>query len=206
MTRITRSARATSAPTAERVARLRIALPNGWWGMALFVTTEAGIFGSLIAAYFYLRVQSGAWPPDGIAAPDVLPPLLLTALLVATAFGVAAASRRARAGRARAAAAIIAATLLAQAGYAIAQATLFADDLHRFSPRDSAYGSAYFTLLGVHHAHVAIGMLLSLAVLVRISGGLTNYRVIGVRTLALYWGFVAVAGVFVVFTQISPAR
>lgn len=205
MSEITRSTAARTGAAAARVARARRTLPNGWWGMALFVATEAGIFGSLIAAYFYLAAQQGSWPPAGVPRPSLALPLALTAGLALTSVPLIAASRAARGGRAARAGVLIGGALLAQAAYIAVQALLYADDLRHFSPRDSAYGSAYFTLLGAHHAHVVVGMLLSVGVLVRLAGGLTNYRVIGVRTLALYWTFVNVAGVFVVLTQVSPS-
>lgn len=205
MSEVTRSMRATTGPAVARVARRRVALPSGWWGMALFVATEAGIFGSLIAAYFYLSFQATRWPPPGIDPPSIALPLALTAALVATSVPMFLAARAARAGRAGLTGGLIGGALLVQGAYIAVQAVLYADDLRSFSPRDSAYGSAYFTLLGAHHAHVVVGILLGLAVLARLPGGLTNYRVIGVRAVALYWAFVNLAAIFVVLTELSPS-
>ena len=70
---------------------------------------------------------------------------------------------------------------------------------------DTAYGSIYFTLLGAHHAHVAFGLLLDLWILVRLTAGLTNYRLITVQAVALYWAFVNLLAILVVATQVSPA-
>jgi heme/copper-type cytochrome/quinol oxidase subunit 3 len=78
--------------------------------------------------------------------------------------------------------------------------------LNDFSPRGSAYGSIYFTLLAAHHAHVLFGILLDLTVMWFVAfRGLTNYWLIGVRGLALYWHVVNVIAVLVVFTQLSPS-
>jgi heme/copper-type cytochrome/quinol oxidase subunit 3 len=82
---------------------------------------------------------------------------------------------------------------------------LYLSDLDKFSPKGSAYGSIYFTLVGAHHAHVAVGMLLSLFVLARTITGLTNYRMIAIRVVALYWYFVSAVAVFVVLTQLYPS-
>ncbi len=96
--------------------------------------------------------------------------------------------------------------LLIQCCYLARQVLLFRHDLIQFSPRQSAYGSIYFTILGAHHAHVALGILLDLAVLWQlISRGLTNYWLIGVRSLALYWHVVNALAVLVVLTQLSPS-
>jgi heme/copper-type cytochrome/quinol oxidase subunit 3 len=202
---VTRSAQATGAAAVAQVARARRTLPNGWWGMLLLVAAEATLFGTLIASYFYLRFQAATWPPAGIAAPDVTLPLVLTAVLVATAAPMIAAARVARAGRRTAAVWLLVLATLVQGGYLAAQVVLFMSDLSSLDPRDSAYGSVYFALLGAHHAHVAVGIALNLGLIARLAGGLTNYRVIGVSALALYWSFVSAAAIAVVLTQISPA-
>jgi cytochrome c oxidase subunit 3 len=205
MNDVTRSTEAMSAVSASYAARKRRAQPSGWWGVALLVATETALFGTLIASYFYLRFRTVDWPPGGIEAPDATLPLVLTGVLIATSVPMLLAAREARAGEARRTALWILLALVVQAGYLGGQAALFASDLDKFSPKDNAYGSIYFTMLGAHHAHVLVGILLSLFVLVRLISGLTNYRVIAVRVVALYWYFVAVVGVLVTLTQVSPS-
>ena len=145
------------------------------------------------------------WPPAGVPEPRVLAPVLLTALLVLTAPLVLAASAFARRGRAHAAWLLIFVAFLLQAGYLAAQVYFFQDDLSAFGPKGSAYGSAYFTLLGAHHAHVAAVLLLDVWLLLRLLGGVTPYRATAVRIAAWYWVFVAGMGVLVTLTVISPA-
>ncbi len=205
MSEVTRSSRAVGGAAVARVARARRTLPNGWWGMLLLAAAEATLFGTLVATYFYLRLQTSPWPPVGISPPSVTLPLALTAVLVATSAPMLAAARAARAGRRGAALRWITLATLVQGAYLAVQVALFLDDLSKFDPRQTAYGSVYFTLLGVHHAHVVVGLALNAGVLVRLLGGLTNYRVIGVRAVAMYWCFVNAAAVLVVLTQISPA-
>ena len=60
---------------------------------------------------------------------------------------------------------MIALAFIVQAAYLGVQVALMAHDLSHFSPRRTAYGSIYYTLLGTHHAHVLLGCLLDLAVL-----------------------------------------
>jgi cytochrome c oxidase subunit I+III len=165
----------------------RIALPNGWWAMAIFLCTEFALFGSGIGSYFYLRFTSPVWPQDGIAAPEPLLPIALTALLVLSCVPMALAARRGARGW-------VVVALLMQAGYLAAQIVSYIHDLGEFSPTDNAYGSIYFTLLGAHHAHVVVGLLLSLWLLVRRDTA---------RIVALYWYVVAAIGVLVVATQVS---
>ncbi len=180
-------------------------LPNGVWAIALVIATEGAFLGCLIASYLFLATRVPEWPPPGVPEPRVLAPVLLTALLVLTAALVFAASSLARGGRAHAAWVLIFVAFLLQAEYLGAQIYFFHDDLSQFSPTGSAYGSAYFALLGAHHAHVAAGLLLDVWLLLRLLGGLTPYRATAVRIAAWYWVFVAGMGVLVTLTVISPA-
>jgi heme/copper-type cytochrome/quinol oxidase subunit 3 len=205
VTEVTRSTEATSAPAAAYVARRRRAQPNGWWGVALLVATEATLFGSLLASYFYLRFTTEVWPPAGIEPPDIVLPLCLTGALVATSLPLFLAVRAARSGNVAATRWLIVLAVLVQAGYVAVQVILFKQDLSEFSPRDTAYGSIYFTIVAAHHAHVVFGILLELGLFVKLLGGLTNYRLIGVRVVALYWYFVNAVAVLVVLTQLSPS-
>lgn len=196
---------ATGARAAARVERQRRAQPSGWWGMALLIATEATLFGSLIATYFYLRFQAPSWPPPGVPSPSVAFPLALTGLLLATGVPLYGATRAAAAGAVRRAWLLVALATAAQATYLGLQIHLFASDFADFRPTTDAYGSIYFTLLGVHHAHVAIGLVLDAWILWKLAGGLTNYRLIALRVISLYWYFVALVGVAVVFTQLYPS-
>ena len=202
---VTRSMEATDAAVAARVAQRRRALPNGWWGMAIFLATETALFGSLIGSYFYLRFTSTEWPQGGIEPPSVALPLAMTGTLVLTSLPMAGATLAARRGRTRATWWLIALALGIQAGYWTVQIISYQDDLRTFDPSTNAYGSIYFTLLGAHHAHVLVGMLLNVWLLARLLGGLTNYRVIAVRAIALYWHVVNLIAIAVVLTQISPS-
>jgi heme/copper-type cytochrome/quinol oxidase subunit 3 len=201
----TRSATAQGAMAAAAVARSRRAQPSGWWGMALFLCAEGTLFGTLIATYFYLDFNSPQWPPSGIERPSVILPFVATGALLITTIPMWLAVRASRAGRRGPVVGLISLATIIQGCYLALQIILMGHDSRHFSPRGSAYGSIYYTLLGLHHAHVLLGILIDLVVLWFVSlRGLTNYWLIGVRTAALYWYVVAGIAVFVVFTQTSP--
>lgn len=202
----TRSVSAQATAAAARAARQQRAAPNGIWGMALFLCAEVTLFGTLLATYFYLDFQAHRWPSAGIKPPGTLYPSLATAWLVLAVVPIWLASRAARAGNRALTLWSIAIGLAMQAVYLAAQVLLFRHDLLQFSPKGSAYGSIYFTLLATHHAHVVLGIALDLAliwfVLLR---GLTNYWLVGVRALAIYWYVVALLAVPVLLTQLTPS-
>ncbi len=190
----------SSVPYPQRVAK-----PNGWWGMAVFVATEATLFGTLIGSYYDLRFKTPQWPPPGVPEPKLTVPLILLAVLVSTSLPVQLASVFARSGRTVATQLAFLTALVVQGGYLGMQIHLLSDDLHRFSPQETAYGSIYFTLVGAHHAHVLIGILLEAWLVLRLFGGTSSYRTVGVRATAFYWHAVNVLAVAVILVQLSPS-
>jgi cytochrome c oxidase subunit I+III len=203
---VTRSASAFSASAAGRVARERMAQPSGWWGMVLFLCAEATLFGTIISSYFYLDFDAHRWPPAGIKPESVTDPSIATGVLVALTIPMWLSVRASRSGRRGAVVGLIASTTVVQCGYLGVQIALWISDYHHFRPQGSAYGSIYFTMMTADHAHVLFGILLDLAVLAFvIIRGLTNYWLIGVRTLALYWYVVNAITVAVLLTQLSPS-
>jgi heme/copper-type cytochrome/quinol oxidase subunit 3 len=187
-----------------RAESVRLARPNGWWGMAIFVATESTLFGTIIGTYYYLRFNNAHWPPPGVPEPKLTLPLLLTGVLVATSVPMQVAASAALAGRLVTARAGLLVAAVVQAGYLGMQLHLFVHDVHEFPPSGSSYASAYFTMLGAHHLHVGIGILLNLWLLLRTATGLTSYRVNALRATTFYWHFVNVLALCVLGTQLSP--
>jgi cytochrome c oxidase subunit I+III len=203
---VTRSGSAFSAAAAGRVARQRTAQPNGWWGMALFLCAEATLFGALISTYFYLDFGSHQWPPYGIKPESVADPAVATGVLVALTVPMWLASRAAVAGKRGQVIGLLTFATVIQVGYLAVQILLWISDYHRFMPSGSAYGSIYFTLLTAHRAHVLLGILLNLTVLVFVVfRGLTDYWLTAVRCAALYWYVINGIAVFVLLTQLAPS-
>lgn len=201
---VTRSMEAEGGDVAA-VERLRRTLPNGWIGMLLLIATEATFLGCLIATYFYLRFEAVHWPPPGVEKPSVTLPLVFTGMLIASSLPFFAAVRAGRAGLVRRAWLLVAIATAIQATYLGLQIHLFTHDLNSFAPQESAYGSIYFTLIGSHHAHVAVGLAFNVWLLAKLLGGITNYRLIGLRAIALYWYFVSLTAIAVVLTQLYPS-
>ena len=161
--------------------------PVGWWGMLMLVAAESTLFGVLFGTYFYLRFNSPHWPPDGIPRPSVAVPLILAAVLAASALLLRLGTRAA-----------VVVALVVQAGYFAYAVHDFQDKLHTFTPQTDAYGSIYYVLLGADHAHVAVGLVLDLWLLV-------NFRPIAMRVIAFYWYAVAVLTLCVTGALLSAA-
>jgi len=183
----------------------RSAKPNGWWGMVVFVATEVTLFATLVGSYYDLRFKTPRWPPPGVPDPKLALPLILMAALVATSIPVQLAVGFSRRAQARGAQLALLTAMAVQVAYLAVQIHLFADDLSHFRPQGSAYGSIYFTLLGVVHLHVVVGILLEAWFVVRLFGGMTRYRRVGIEATAFYWHTVNVLAVAVTLVVLSPS-
>jgi cytochrome c oxidase subunit I+III len=172
--------------------RARERYPLGWWGVAMLIATEAALFGMLVGSYVYLRFKNNPWPPHGIPEPALVVPLVLLVVLLATSVPMWLATRSATPRR------WLLLALVVQSGYFAMSVHDYADDLHRFTPQQHAYGSIYYTLLGADHGHVALGILLNLWLLWRLGRD-------AVRAVAFYWHAVNVITLVVTLTVLSPA-
>src|SRR5207249_2757619 len=70
-----------------------------WWGMVLFIATEAALFASLLVSYFYLRASAPSWPPPGLERPELSVPVVMTVVLLASSVPMAWADRGIQQGR-----------------------------------------------------------------------------------------------------------
>jgi cytochrome c oxidase subunit 3 len=172
--------------------------------MALFAAAEATLVAAIVGSYFYLRVNTAVWPPRGIPEPSLAAPLLLTALLLVAIVPFQAAVALGRRGQRERAFALLAVAACAQAAYFGIQIHLFTDSLDRFTPQSSAYASIYYVLLGASHAHVALGLLFDLWLLMRLAFRLTPYRLRALESVGLYWIVVSALTIAVTITELSP--
>jgi cytochrome c oxidase subunit III len=187
---------------ADAVARRR-GRSTGWWGMLMLVASEATLFGCLLGTYFYLRSLAPQWPPSGAPLPPVVVPFVLAGVLTLTVAPVRLALGAARSARLAAVRALLVLALLVQSGYFAYAVHDFQDRLSSLTPQDNAYGSITYLLLGATLAHVAVGLLLDLWLLLKVARGLTAYRLNALEAISLYWYAVVVLTLLVTATVAS---
>lgn len=180
----------------------------GWWGMVGLITTESMIFGSFVVSYFYLRFTSAPqWPPGDIPKPDLVLPLIMTAILWSSTIPVHLADRGIRKGNATVLKIGLALGFVLGATFLALQVGIeYPEVLHEFTPTTQAYGSLFFGLTGLHGLHVVAGLLLNGWVQVRAwHGAFDEHRHVTVQNFAMYWHFVDAVWAMVLFTiYLSP--
>jgi heme/copper-type cytochrome/quinol oxidase subunit 3 len=164
-----------------------------WWGMIMLIVTEAMLFVSLFGAYFYLRFTSGpVWPPGGIDKPDLLLPLVMSVVLWSSSVPVHLAAKGAERGDRRLLKLGLAIGFALGAAFLVVQlAVEWPEAAREFLPADNSYGALFFTLTGLHGAHVAVGLMMNAFVQAqtwRGHYGPTDH--VAVQNFALYWHFV----------------
>jgi heme/copper-type cytochrome/quinol oxidase subunit 3 len=197
-------ARASAAPRDAHLAHhVSGTRAFGWWGMVCLIATEAMLFGSLVASYFYLRfAASPVWPPDGLDKPALELPLIMTAILWSSSIPVHIADTGIRRGRqARLRVGLALGFLLGAAFLGIQVFVEYPEQLRELTPRTNAYGSLFYALTGLHGSHVLVGLLFSLWVQVRAwKGHFDEARHLTVQNFAMYWHFVDAVWAVVLFT------
>ena len=168
-------------------------------GILLFILSEIMLFGAFFAAYFFLRVVADpeAWPPPGIELP-VLIAGINTAVLVSSSFTVHYALEAIKHNNHRGLKLGLTMTWLLGATFLFIQINEYAHI--GFTPRDGAFGSIFFSLTGLHGAHVFVGMLLLTFANIRAYRGHfgpDQKDHLGVEVPSIYWHFVDIMWIIV---------
>lgn len=198
----------TTEPFAETLPEITSGPRSfGWWGMVWLILTESALFTMLIFSYFYIRFRHPVWPPDGIEAPALVLPLIMSAILWSSSVPVHLAHRAAARGSQKMLRwGLLAGFLLGATFLALQLLVEYPHTLHEFTPQTDVYGSLFFVITGFHGLHVLIGLLFSLWTQARAwAGAFDTRRHVTVQVFAMYWHFVDVVWLFVLFTvYLSP--
>jgi cytochrome c oxidase subunit 3 len=173
-------------------------------GMLLFIVSEVMLFGAFFAAYFFIRVvayEGGAWPPEPFELPVAVAGVN-TAILVSSSFTMHWALEAIRRNNHTALKAALTITWLLGATFLFIQINEY---VHiGFSAREGAFGSIFYSLTGLHGAHVFVGLLLLTFATVRAYRGHFGPepdKHLGVEVPGIYWHFVDVMWI-IVFTTV----
>lgn len=189
---------ATTAPW-DRVAWQPEGRPLGWWGMVMFVVTEAMIFALLLFSYFYLRGQADAWPMGDVKDPELFKSGIRSALLLGSSIPAHVASVAVKRGRRRLFVGSLVTTLLLATVFFLGHL----EEAHKMwiegeRPDVNAYLSAFWTVVNFHAFHLLVGMGMLVVAIVRgLAGRYTPEKHLGAEVTVYYWHFVDVIWIFV---------
>ena len=165
-------------------------------GMLLFIISEIMLFAAFFTAYFFIRVVLDApWP----AAGDQLPietGIANSFILFSSSGTMHWALESARRGNRLGLKVGLLTTLLLGSTFLAVQINEYV--FLSFGPADSAQGTIFYGLTGLHGAHVFVGLLLLTFASIRaFRGHFSPEEHRGVEVPGIYWHFVDIAWVFV---------
>ena len=129
-------------------------------GMLLFIMSEIMIFGAFFTAYFFIRVVThNPWPARGTAVPEAVAGVN-TAILLSSSLTLHWALTSVKNGNRFGLRAGMASTFMLGLTFLFIQVNEY---IHLgWAPHDSAQATVFYSLTGLHGAHVFIGLCLLL--------------------------------------------
>ena len=187
---------ATAAGPAEEF-QAKPGRSTAWWGMTVLIMTEATIFASLLASYFFLQAASKEWPLGGIEAPELPKISLMTLVLLGSSgpmFWAEHGIRKGKEGQLKAGLMMVILMCLSFFDFL----ALYEYPERTFGIRDNAYASIFYTVTSFHGAHVVGGLIMLSVVLVKaFQGKFSAERHVTVQVVGMYWHFVDAVWIFV---------
>lgn len=173
----------------------------GYLAMVFFIGSEIMLFASFFTAYFFVRFNvADQWPPlNAEGEPFELPVALTglnTAILVASSFTLHWGEHRLKHYNDRKSLERgLLLTLFLGATFLIIQINEYAH--LGFTPTDQAFGSAFYSLTGLHGFHVFVGLTILTLMFIRVKRAhdFTPTSFTPLQAGSLYWHFVDVVWV-----------
>ena len=125
-------------------------------GMLLFIISEVMIFGAFFTAYFFIRIVThNPWPATGTKLPEAVAGVN-TAILLSSSLTIHWALHSIRNGNRFGLKAGMVTTFMLGLTFLTIQINEY---IHiGFAPQDSAQGTVFYSLTGLHGVHVFIGL------------------------------------------------
>jgi heme/copper-type cytochrome/quinol oxidase subunit 3 len=163
-----------------------------FWGTLGIVLIESTAFALAIGSYFYFATRSSAWPPHGIAPPDLRWGTINTVILLLSLIPNELARRAGEHVDLRRVRIWMVVCLAAALAFNVVRAFEFAH--LNVSWDRNAYGSIVWLLLGLHTTHIITDFLdSSVLTVLMFTGPVEEHRFVDVEENAVYWYFVVLA-------------
>jgi cytochrome c oxidase subunit III len=167
-------------------------ISNARLGMLMLLGGETMFFGGLVIAFLHLRLGASVWPPPGQPRLPIGLTAVNTLILLASSWALVRAGRAVRADDRAGLVRGLSWTWGLGALFLVVQGVEWTRLVH-FGLRASSgiYGATFYTLIGLHAAHV-LGAVAWLTVVVGLArrGRFTRARHAALTCCAMYWHFV----------------
>jgi cytochrome c oxidase subunit 3/cytochrome o ubiquinol oxidase subunit 3 len=190
-----------AAPTLTSAEPWAETLPRrGYVGILALILTESAFFAIFVVAYIFYsgKSLSGPFPRDVLSTP-----VLNTICLLSSSVTIVFAIRSFHRGSVRAFALWWLVTFALGLEFLIGTAF----EWHRliyhqgFTISTNLFGTTFYSLVGLHAAHVTIGLLMILVVMILTMGGnMSERHVYRTDVLSWYWHFVDAVWIIVFLT------
>jgi len=174
---------------------------RGRVAMLSLIAAEAAIFTIFVVAYvFYLgKSLTGPMPKDVLSIP-----IVYTICLLSSSLTIHFAAKSLRRGGVLTFGVLWLATITLGAAFLYGTGTEWYRLIYKegFTISTNLFGTAYYSLVGLHGFHVVVGLLsLSIVMVFTLLGSISSEHAERIDVLSLYWHFVDVVWI-VVFTVV----
>lgn len=154
------------------------------------LVAEVMLFFGFLSSFFFLRGTMSSWGPPTGRSYDLLLPIINTVVLLASAATMYFSYRALRRDERQRFGNLLLLTMLLGAAFIVGQLVEFS--IIGFTIQDGAYAGVFLMTIGLHAAHVAVGVIIFVLVHIQAAMGLLSARrALLVELCAIYWYFVA---------------
>ncbi len=173
-----------------RAAR-ELVVSNARLGLLVLLAAETMLFMGLVGAYIVFRTASASWPPAGLPQLPLLVTWLNTVVLLGSGYTMHLAREAARVGDRYTLIRRLVLTAALGVIFLVVQGSEWARLVHYgLTISSGTYGASFYTLIGLHGAHVlgAVVWLVGVSIAARVGHRLASYAAVDV--CAMYWTYV----------------
>ena len=170
-------------------------------GMWLFLLSDSLTFSALLIGYSYVRSANQNWPAPFHIWPSITLATLMTLILLSSSLTMVLAVAASKQGDRQKAVRYIGLTMLGGVAFIVLHGNEWMDLIHEgvrlwSNPWGSPlFGATFFTLTGLHMAHVASGVVYLGVIAAGIAKGRFDHE--DVESSGLYWHFVDLVWMFI---------
>ena len=178
-------------------------IPNGKFGIWLFLASEVMLFGALFSSYVLIRTGAPHWPPDGGLSSEILNvPLgtFNTAVLITSSITMVLAWASCKMGNLSRFKMWMGATVLLALVFLVVKYFEYSDKFHHdHFPSHDNFFAIYFVLTGLHGLHIIGGVIVNSYLLgpgSKLWATDPEHFTNRVENAGLYWHFVDLVWIF----------